>query len=114
MWSKGSRPTYAITTRGILRPSRDHPLLRWESFDGFEVKTDNPPLLVLFRKQRKCREITLRAEAELRGLVVGAVAAHLPQRPLPPDCTVLPARGFFRRILRRALLRCGSGKFFDK
>ncbi|MEA2710071.1 MAG: hypothetical protein QOF78_2672 [Phycisphaerales bacterium] len=99
-------PSYAITPNGILRGSSEHPLLRWKLFDNFDVTDQGGlPLLQLYRKSRKARDVILPPNRELRERVIDAIAAHLPRRPSTSNVTVLPARGFFRRILRRALQR---------
>jgi hypothetical protein len=103
MWTKGVRPSYALTPDGILHPRRDPPLLRWQWFDSFDTTDhgDGAPLLRLYQKARKSREITLPADSDLRERVIDTIAAHLPPRPSELNVKILPARGFFRRAFRR-------------
>jgi hypothetical protein len=102
MWTKGVRPSYALTPDGILRARRDRPLLHWRWFKSFDTTDgDDIPLLRLYRKDRKVREITLPTDADLREKNIDTIAAHLPRRPSEQNVKILPARGFLRRVLRR-------------
>jgi hypothetical protein len=83
-------PTFAITDKGILRPSKEKPLISWTNLVSFLVEREGS-----FRRDRILRvchregyEIEFPLPPDEPGdEVIAAVASRLPQIPPPPSAS---------------------------
>jgi uncharacterized protein DUF3592 len=85
-------PEYGVSDKGILIPSRDHPVIRWKRIASFTVQP-HPELpafqnLVLHLKDGRTRRISLPA-GDLDPTILRRVSAEIPQSPPPPNARPL-------------------------
>jgi len=93
--AKWRRPAeYGVNDKGILIPSRDHPIIRWSRIASFTVipHRDLPEYhtLCLHLKDGNSREISL-PTGDLEDAVLRQVSSELPQFPPPQNASPLKA-----------------------
>jgi hypothetical protein len=107
-------PTYAITSEGLLTPSKEHPLKRWDALASFSIQPTSRATqyrsLILYCKAGVSRRFVL-PDAEVESAVVGALSAHLPQGLPPPELQGLSPRDWGLALLLVAAAICGGQNF---